>query len=73
MQSTSINILVSKTQEYANIPTFGSDFAAGADLFACIDPDTTIEIKPNETTQDLVQLNILEYLSIYAIAIIDII
>ena len=51
MQSTSINILVSKTQEYANIPTFGSDFAAGADLYACIDPDTTIEIKPNETAK----------------------
>lgn len=51
MQLTSLNILVTKTQEYANTPTYGSQFAAGADLYACIDPNTTVTIEPNETAK----------------------
>lgn len=51
MQSQSINIKITKTKEYANIPTFGSNFAAGSDLYACIDPSMVTEIKPNETAK----------------------
>lgn len=51
MQSESIEILISKTQDYAHEPIFGSEDAAGADLYACIDPNTVVEIKPNETVK----------------------
>jgi dUTP pyrophosphatase len=49
MQSESINVLVALTNENAHEPTFGSEFAAGADLYACIDPDTVVEIAPGQT------------------------
>ena len=51
MQSESIKILVTLTNENAHEPTFGSEFAAGADLYACIDPNTVIEIAPGETVK----------------------
>ena len=51
MQSESIKVLVTLTQDYANQPTFGSDFAAGADLYACISPNEAVIIKPGETAK----------------------
>lgn len=38
---------VKKVKENAVIPTYGSQFAAGADLYACLDNDVTIN--PNDT------------------------
>lgn len=51
MQSESINVLVTLTNENAHEPTFGSEFAAGADLYACIDPNTVVEIAPGQTAK----------------------
>ena len=51
MQSESINVLVALTQEYANMPTFGSEHSAGTDLYACINPDEPIEIEAGETVK----------------------
>ena len=45
MKSMEINII--KLKENAVIPTYGSKFAAGADLYACL--EETITIKPGET------------------------
>lgn len=45
MKEEKINI--KKLNDKAIIPTYGSEFAAGADLYACIDETLTIE--PNET------------------------
>ncbi len=42
-----MNINIKKLDEKAIIPTYGSEFAAGADLYACIDESVTI--MPNET------------------------
>jgi dUTP pyrophosphatase len=33
---------IKKLNENARIPTYGSEFAAGADLYACLDADVTI-------------------------------
>ena len=38
---------IKKLKDNAKIPTYGSEFAAGADLYACLDEDLTI--KPHET------------------------
>ncbi|MDE7265364.1 MAG: dUTP diphosphatase [Clostridia bacterium] len=38
---------IKKLSEKAIIPSYGSEFAAGADLYACIGND--LEIKPHET------------------------
>lgn len=38
---------IKKLRENAIIPTYGSQFAAGADLYACLDEDLTIQ--PQET------------------------
>lgn len=38
---------IKKLKENATIPTYGSEYAAGADLYACI--DTPITICPGET------------------------
>ncbi|MDE5943173.1 MAG: dUTP diphosphatase [Clostridia bacterium] len=38
---------IKKLSEKAIIPSYGSEFAAGADLYACIEND--LEIKPHET------------------------
>lgn len=42
-----LDIKIKKLNENAKIPTYGSDFAAGADLYALT--DSLIEIKPGET------------------------
>ncbi len=41
------DIRIKKLRENAVVPTYGSDFAAGADLYAAIDEPVTIE--PGET------------------------
>lgn len=38
---------IKKLNEKANLPSYGSKYAAGADLYACIESD--IEVKPHET------------------------
>lgn len=38
-----MNVNVKKLNDNATIPTYGSEFAAGADLYACIDSPHTIE------------------------------
>ena len=38
---------IKKLDEKATVPSYGSEFAAGADLYACIEGD--IEIKPHTT------------------------
>lgn len=45
MNSTKVNI--KKLKENAVIPTYGSEYAAGADLYACL--EETVTIKPGET------------------------
>ena len=42
-----VEINIKKLREDAIIPTYGSDYAAGADLYACLDEDLTIN--PHET------------------------
>lgn len=44
---TKLNVNVKKLNENATLPTYGSEYAAGADLYACL-PESVI-IKPNET------------------------
>ena len=51
MQSESIKVLITPIQKYANIPTFGSEFSAGADLYACIEPNSVVSIAPGETAK----------------------
>ena len=41
------NMNIKKLKENATIPTYGSEYAAGADLYACVDENVTI--KPHET------------------------
>ena len=42
-----INIKIKKLRENANIPTYGTEFSAGADLYAVL--EEKIEIAPGET------------------------
>ena len=42
-----MNVKIKKLNERAIIPTYGSPYAAGADLYACIETEEII--KPNET------------------------
>ena len=42
-----MKVNIKKLNEKAIAPTYGSEYAAGADLYACIDEDITI--LPNET------------------------
>lgn len=42
-----VNINIKKLKENATIPTYGSDYAAGADLYACLDDALTIN--PGQT------------------------
>ena len=51
MQSESIKVLFTLTQDYAKEPKFGSEKAAGADLHACIDPSSSVDIGPDETVK----------------------
>lgn len=43
----SVNINLKKLNPKAIVPTYGTDFAAGADLYACI--DSAVTVNPNET------------------------
>lgn len=43
----SVNINLKKLNPKAIVPTYGTDFAAGADLYACI--DSSITVNPDET------------------------
>lgn len=38
-----MKVNIKKLNENATIPTYGSDFSAGADLYACIDGELTIK------------------------------
>ncbi len=42
-----VNVNIKKLNRNAIIPTYGTEYAAGADLYACI--DTEITIQPGET------------------------
>ena len=42
-----VKVNIKKLKEGATIPTYGSEYAAGADLYACLDGDVTIA--PGET------------------------
>ena len=42
-----MNVRIKKLSENATIPTYGTPYAAGADLYACI--DEKIDIAPGET------------------------
>lgn len=42
-----VKINIKKLKDNATTPTYGSDYAAGADLYACLDEALTIQ--PNET------------------------
>lgn len=44
-----MEIKIKKLKENATIPTRGSSYSAGFDLYACLDSE--IEIKPNETVK----------------------
>lgn len=44
---TRMSVDIKKLKENATIPTYGSEYAAGADLYACLDENVTI--KPGET------------------------
>ena len=37
-----VNVNIKKLKENATLPTYGSEYAAGADLYACIDSPLTI-------------------------------
>ena len=43
----SMNVRIKKVNENAKIPSYGTEFAAGADLYACI--DEIVFINPGET------------------------
>ena len=42
-----MKVCIKKLNEKATVPSYGSEFAAGADLYACVDSD--VEIKPHTT------------------------
>ena len=42
-----MKVCIKKLNEKATVPSYGSEYAAGADLYACVDGD--IEIKPHTT------------------------
>jgi dUTP pyrophosphatase len=42
-----MKVNIKKLNENATMPTYGSEYAAGADLYACVDGDVTI--KPHAT------------------------
>ena len=42
-----MKVSIKKLNEKAIIPSYGSEFAAGADLYACIEQD--LEVKPHQT------------------------
>ena len=44
-----LQVKVTKTRPNSIIPTWGSTYAAGADLYACLDEVTPVLIQPGET------------------------
>ena len=44
-----MNVAVKKLRPEAKLPTYGSEFAAGADLYACLEEPVTI--RPQETVK----------------------
>jgi len=42
-----MKVAIKKLSPNATVPTYGSEFAAGADLYACLEGD--IEVKPHQT------------------------
>lgn len=42
-----MKVKIKRLSDKATVPTYGSEFAAGADLYACLDGD--IQINPHET------------------------
>ena len=42
-----VRVNIKKLSERATVPTYGSEYSAGADLYACIEGD--LEIKPHTT------------------------
>ena len=44
-----LQVKVTKTKPNSIIPTWGSTYAAGADLYACLDDVTPVLIQPGET------------------------
>lgn len=42
-----MQVSIKKLNEKATVPSYGSEFAAGADLYACVDGE--VEIKPHAT------------------------
>ena len=51
--ATVYDINIKKLDEKAVIPTYGSEYAAGADLYACLDEAITIE--PGQTVMVHIQ------------------
>ncbi len=46
-QILNADVAIKKLNPNATLPSYGSDFAAGADLYACL--DTSVTISPGET------------------------
>ena len=45
-----VSVRIKKLSELATLPTYGSEFAAGADLYACIDsPSGEVTVEPGQT------------------------
>lgn len=59
-------VKIKKLNENAKMPTYGSPYSAGADLYACIENDITIE--PNQTV--LVKTGLAMELSVGYVALI---
>lgn len=47
MKNANIKVGIKKLNANATVPSYGSEYAAGADLYACIESD--IAVKPHET------------------------
>lgn len=59
-------VKIKKLNENAKMPTYGSPYSAGADLYACIENDITIE--PNQTV--LIKTGLAMELSVGYVALI---
>lgn len=46
-----VEVKIKKLNENAVIPTRGSEYAAGYDLYACMDSNESILIKPHQTVK----------------------
>ena len=53
-----LNVKVKKLNERATIPTYGSEKAAGADLYACLPEGVdSITVNPGETVKFTAKVN----------------